>query len=303
MTLVAGVVVTFRPDLKKLDRLLLSLAVQLDHVIVVDNGSGEEVGDWIRNKFAPSQVAYMPQFDNRGIGAAQNVGIRGALERGATHVALFDQDSAPCEGMILELLRGEDALLKRGLKVGAVGPVLYDEASGAPLPFVHFTRGIKRWVDPSATLSKHVETHHLVSSGTLVRGSVWRDVGMMREDLFLEYVDVEWGLRARAKGYVSYGIIAAGMVHNLGDNRATVFFGLASVPLHAPIRHYYTVRNAIWMQRASYVPLYWKVQDLARTVFGVVFFALRNPPRLQQVRMMLRGARDGFASRLGRFET
>jgi rhamnosyltransferase len=301
MAVVGAVVVTFRPELGKLSRLLDRLGRQVDSIVVVDNGPDASVGEWMRQQHGGAKASYIPLLENVGIAAAQNRGIRHVLERGVTHVVLFDQDSAPDPTMVTEMLEAEERLLRASVEVGALGPRLYDERTRRPLCFVQFRRGVKRLVDPEKCREELIETHHLVASGTMIRRSVLERVGLMREELFLEYVDVEWGLRARALGYRSFGVKAAGMLHNLGERRATVLFGARSVPLHAPLRHYYTMRNSVFMARLPYVPLYWKAQDALRTALGFVFYSLGNAPRRQQLIMMLRGFAHGFRGRMGRF--
>lgn len=300
MSVVAGVVVTYLPERGALVRLLQALSSQVERIFLVDNGPNDELGAWIlRHPFA-TKTTYMPLHDNTGIGAAQNEGIRAALAAGATHVALFDQDSVPAEGMISKLLEGEERLLRSGESVGAVGPQLLDEETGRTLPFVQFRRGLKRWVHAKPG-TEAIETHHLVSSGTMISARAVSRVGFMREDFFLEYVDVEWGLRARAKGFKSFGIASAKMLHNLGDSRVALLFGLKSVPVHSPQRHYYTMRNAVCMLRLAHVPGYWKVHDTLRTVLEFLFFGSCIRPRMHHIHMMLRGLRDGCASRMGRY--
>lgn len=301
MPVIAGIVVVFHPELDPLSRLLGALGRQVDDLVIVDNGPGSDLGAWLERLGLPRRPRYLPLRENLGIGAAQNVGILSSVERGATHVVLFDQDSCPGDGLVSALLRGEASLLAAGVTVGAVGPQLFDEATGSPFPFIQFRHGIKKWTSASDVPEEWIETHHLVASGTMIRASILQRVGLMREDLFLEYVDVEWGLRARSLGYRSFGIKQARMQHNLGDRRAKVLFGLKTVPLHSPLRHYYTMRNAIWMQRLPYVPTDWKVYDAVRTALGFVYFGLFTSPRTQQVGMMLRGLRDGLARRTGRY--
>jgi rhamnosyltransferase len=299
--LVVGVVVAYYPDLEKLRRLLGSAAGQVDQLVVIDNGANAELGAWIQQQPLRVTPQYVPMRQNTGIGAAQNAGIRIALRHAASHVLLLDQDSYPDQGMVRAMLDGESRLLGNGVKLAAVGPQLHDEATGRPFRFIQFPFGIKKWANAANLESGHIVTHHLVASGTMIRTAVFERVGLMREELFIEYVDVEWGLRARSYGFVSFGIPAARMSHNLGDKRATVLFGLKTVPLHSPLRHYYTMRNAIFMQKLSYVPAYWKIHDVMRTVASFFFFALYNVPRWQQVAMMLRGLRDGFGARMGRY--
>jgi len=64
-----------------------------------------------------------------------------------------------------------------------------------------------------------IETDYVVSSGALIPLAVLDQVGMMDESLFIDYVDSEWGLRAKSRGHLSFGICAAQMVHCLGMSR------------------------------------------------------------------------------------
>jgi rhamnosyltransferase len=299
MSVVGAIVVTYHPDLQKLGRLLRALQPQVAFTLVVDNGGTQDLSAWLSRELSPSPE-HLPLGDNRGIGEAQNQGIRRAAALGATHVALFDQDSAPAPTMIADLLEGERRLLERGASVGAVGPQLYDEASGVPFRFIQFPFGLKRRVDAQRRGLEFVETHHLVASGTLIRMDVLHRVGDLRGDLFLEYVDVEWGLRARSMGLRSYGVCKASMLHNLGDRRMRVLFGLREVPLHAPVRHYYMVRNLVTLMRLPHVPLYWRVQEAIRLSLGAVVYATLGERRREDIRMMTLGLRHGLRARLGR---
>lgn len=75
-------------------------------VIVVDNGSADATTDFIRSHYP--NVILLPQEKNLGFGQANNVGIRYALEHGATHVLLLNQDAWIEEKMIETLLQYDD---------------------------------------------------------------------------------------------------------------------------------------------------------------------------------------------------
>ena len=42
---------------------------------------------------------------------------------------------------------------------------------------------------------------YVITSGSFIPISIFNDVGFMREELFIDFVDIDWCLRARAKGY------------------------------------------------------------------------------------------------------
>lgn len=89
---VVCVVVTYN-GMAWLDRCLGSLIASSApvHVIVVDNGSTDGTPDLIGSAFP--EVELVRTGKNLGFGAANNVGIRMALDRGAGHVFLLNQDA------------------------------------------------------------------------------------------------------------------------------------------------------------------------------------------------------------------
>lgn len=294
-----AVVVTYRPDMAHLQRLRAVLDRQGAHVVVVDNAS-ELPGAAVRALHempATHALSWLQNGVNLGIGAAQNRGIRHALAAGTTFITLLDQDSMPDDAMLPRLANAWHALAARQLPVFAVGPRLIDESSGRTLPFITYRYGVKRRVAARAT-QQAVECFSLLASGTTVHRQALSRVGLLDEGLFLEYVDVEWGARARARKMRCYGIPATTLQHNLGDARVHLA-GRWSLPLHSPLRHYYTFRNAMLMQRNADLPLYWKLADLLRClVTAPLFIALDKQPVLQ-ARMILTGLRHGLQRRMG----
>jgi rhamnosyltransferase len=124
-----------------------------------------------------------------------------------------------------------------------------------------------------------------------------QEVGCFREDLFIDYVDVEWYLRTTQKGYSLWGVCAATMQHDLGDEPISLFG--RTVFAHSPLRHYYLVRNAIALYRSPAISLRWKWSDAIRLTKKSIFYMLFASPRREHIRMMAKGLRDGLAGQMG----
>ena len=102
------IIVTYN-GMRWLERCLSSLyrsTIQISP-IVVDNGSTDGTIEYIRTHFP--KVLLLPQSKNLGFGQANNAGIRYALEHGATHVLLLNQDAWIDPNMIEKLLPYSDA--------------------------------------------------------------------------------------------------------------------------------------------------------------------------------------------------
>jgi rhamnosyltransferase len=297
--LVTGVLVTYEPDLAKLDVLLSALRHQLAKVVLIDNGSSLDF---------EKSIGAEPHFDlwcqvvrlhsNLGIAAAQNIGIGLARKAGANFVILFDQDSEPAPNMVQKLLEVATAQSSMGVSVAAVGPRYTDERQDNPPPFVRM-RGIS--VERQACDSPHsvVEVDYLIASGSMIPMAAIDAIGPMREDLFIDYVDIEWGLRARKAGFQSFGVCGATMRHDLG-NEPIDFFG-RKIPLHSPLRHYYHFRNAVRLYRDTGLPWNWKIADGWRLLLKYCAYTLLAKPRLKHWWMMSLGIVHGLTGRMGKF--
>lgn len=294
---VVAVVVTYRPDVAALRRLLDAVLPQVAGLTMVHNGAHPPSPD----VEVPADVAFdvVTLGSNLGIARAQNEGITRALAAGASHVLLFDQDSEPAPDMVAALLAGEARAGARGLTVAACGARYHDPRQDNPPPFIRI-EGLRLRRQPCADPDDVVAVDYLVSSGCLIPAQALRAVGPMNEDLFIDYVDIEWGLRAAALGLHSFGVCAARMRHDLGDAPLRVLG--RDRPVHSPLRHYYLFRNAVALYRRPDLPSNWKWVDGGRLLLKFVAYALYARPRLDHLRMMLRGMRDGLRGRLGRID-
>jgi rhamnosyltransferase len=293
---VASIIVTYRPQAEPLRRLVSALLSEDVLVIVVDNGGGHmALGDRLA---AHPSVRVVDQKLNVGIGAAINCGVDVAHKLGVTYVITFDQDSEPGPGMVGTL----EAEFKRqttlGVRLGAVGPLFVDSRQSPPLthPFLRlnaFGSG-HRYCTCDTEL---IEVDCLITSGCLTSIDVLREVGGMNPGYFVDYTDVEWCFRARAKGFILLGVCAATMSHELGHGRVRKLWKLNLIEYGA-IRRYYYARNTLIVVALRYVPWRWKV----RFAIGLALRLLTLPwaPRSsaellpKEGRMALRGIRDGL---------
>lgn len=292
---VTGIIVTYNPDLDGLSSLLEAVIPQVGKLIIVDNGSKQDLKNWIASLY--STVDFEELGQNFGIAKAQNVGIAKAETHGAEYALLLDQDSMPAEDMVSMLLGAAKAQMAKGIRLACVGPRYEDPRQKNPPPFIKVT-GLRLERQTCTEADSIVEVDYLIASGCLIPLSTLGTVGGMREELFIDYVDIEWGLRAKQMGYQSYGICSARMKHDLGDS-PKLFLG-RYIPVHSPLRHYYHFRNAVWLYRQQWLQLNWKMVDGARLVRKFVFYSLITAPRAQHARMMALGIWHGLTGKMGK---
>jgi rhamnosyltransferase len=289
---VIAVIVIYQPDVFVLERLLNALVGQVDSAVIVDNGSSIETR-LSPERYLPLKVTAIRMNENMGIAFAQNRGIEFAREMQAGFVLLMDQDSIPELGMVKALL---SAALEKS--AGAVGPRYVDSRHENPPPFIRIS-GLRLERLSCSTPDAVVPVDYLISSGCLIPMAVLDHVGGMREDFFIDFVDIEWGLRARNFGYQCYGVCNAGMSHRLGYEPIKLFS--MKFPLHSPLRHYYHFRNAVLLTKERWTPGNWKLANGWRMCMKYFFYSLFAKPRAEHWRMMTLGIWHGLLGRTGQY--
>ena len=295
---ITAIIITYNPDRGELGRLLDAIEPQVDDIVAVDNGSAGGLEAWFASR-GSARTTFLPMNENIGIAAAQNAGIKWAREHGSAYILLLDHDSLPAPDMVSKLWQAMQDLIASGKKVATVGPKFVDKRQGNPPPFAR-TEGYRLVRCGNKDDKEVLLVDYVIASGSLIPLSIIDEVGDMNADMFIDYVDIEWGLRASRFGYGSYGVCCAVMNHSLGDE-PIMFFGRA-IPLHSALRHYYLFRNRIWLYRQPEIPTNWKIVDGYRLVRNFAFYALFARPHLRHVQMMVQGMRDGFAGKLGKFQ-
>jgi rhamnosyltransferase len=293
MERVWAVVVTYNPLAEDLVMLIDALIGQVDHIVVVDNASTLDVRQLVVD-IPTNKIEVVALPENLGLATAQNVGLRMAQVSGVSYAILFDQDSIPDAGMVETLLGSLIKLKLADDRVIAVGP----NYLGAGLSPFRRLEGLT--IRQCSCLHEHeqIPVDFLISSGCLISLDMLAEVGEMKEELFIDYIDVEWGLRALRQGYRMFGICAATMKHRIGDTRVSVFGRTA--PMHSPLRHYYQIRNGLWVFRQPGVLLRWKIAGITNLFLKFCFYLIFSTQRFAQLRMMALGAKHGLAGKLGR---
>ena len=184
-------------------------------------------------------------------------------------------------------------------RIAATGPLPSEDREGAD-ELVYIDRG---WSPKRATrkeLSRpRLDAAFLLASGCLIRVRALREIGPMREDLFIDHVDLEWGVRARRAGWRLVAVPAARLNHSLGDEVVRLPGRAQPIHVHSPIRNYYIVRNTIALVKWNGFPVRWRIRYTYWAVKYAVFnsfMAGRGPERR---RLIARGLRDGVLGRLG----
>ncbi|WP_312080638.1 glycosyltransferase family 2 protein [Acinetobacter schindleri] len=292
----SAIVVLYNPELGHLLELIGVLKKQVNKVVLVDN-TPKLIKQYSEKLFLDDNVVYIDLGDNLGIAKAHNEGIKKSIEIGCEYVVIFDQDSSVEDGFVSSLISVDKQLRCEGKRVAAVGPAYIDVKTNIMAPAIQFN-GLK--VDRIAPDSEksYTRADYMISSGTLVRTDMFEVIGLMMEQLFIDYVDIEWGLRAKNKNYSCYIANQVVMKHSIGDKSIKVPFTNRYVSIHSDFRKYFIIRNAFYLILYSNIMTNWRIVQIPKTLMYFTFLCIFVSPRLNNFKIFLLALKDAITKNM-----
>lgn len=291
----SAVVVAYYPERETLANLVCTLRTVVSLVWIVDN---TPQSDSFLQNCEWEGVRVLQTGENLGVAGAYNLAAKRTQQDSpdAHSLFLFDQDSEPDCSCIRELMSAMLALRQRGERVAQVGPVYYEKQRAFFPPLILVEGGRLRRIPIDQADALH-RVSYMISSGSLVSLCALTAVGDFDEGLFIDYVDVEFGLRCQHKGFSSWVVKAARMNHSIGE--APLRLGPWTLPSHSGLRRRYQARNAVLLMRSRWIPTVWKFQEFIRAVCRFVFMLAARNGMPGQLSGWLQGVRDGLRNKRG----
>lgn len=272
MNKIYSIVVLYNPSTENIANFNKIAAIS-NKVILVDNST---YSTNLGNEVAPN-IEYCKNDTNIGLSKALNLGIKRCIAAvDCTHIALFDQDSTPDDAMFVNLLA---QLEKANNDVVAVSPQIIDVK--------------KEKVD---NIHEVDEVDVVITSGSLYSKDAFEKVGLMDETLFIDYIDYEWCLRAKSKGYKILRVNNAHLNHNMGDSFVRVL-GM-SKPLHTnKLRHFYIIRNQLIMLNRDYISFKWKCAHTIKLFYRIPSYIILSNNKITTIKMINKAIKDFVVNR------
>lgn len=277
---------------------LLRQTRPIQEIIVVDNASTDETSSMLAACYP--QVTVLRMSENLGTGGALAAGLAyAALEKRHDWVWMFDQDSMPAPDALEAMLEEVQGLGSEASDIGMLAAIPVDEnmeTSSTPW----FWRN--RFIKPEAELLHQPVffSDLVITSGSMVRRQVVEHIGLPRTDFFIDFVDYEYCLRARRRGYKIAVITRAKLRHEVGKAHKIRFLGQTHLwSAHHPFREYYYTRNLaylVWWLYPNQAAKAFLLLHLMRRTVGVLLF---GPGRLASLQKILQGLYDGRRASLG----
>ncbi len=196
-------------------------------IYMVDNASADDSVEAVKKEFGNS-VTILQNKENLGGSGGFNTGLRVVIEKGYQYFVCLDNDVQVDENAInalYEYMEANPDVGMAGSRVYHMQMPDYIQQCGLKIDFDRCTaRTLYADRLEDGTLPEVIECDTVATCSVMIRGSLIRDteVGIMPEDNFIYWDDMEWGHRMHLAGYRIVTLAASQVLHQMGANAKPV---------------------------------------------------------------------------------
>jgi hypothetical protein len=256
-------------------------------VIIVDNESNFEKVNKIKSGF--TKVEVIESKENLGFASANNIGIKYAIKNKIEYLMLLNNDTEVNKKFLAPLLNS----FKNDNLLGAVQPLIMNYNNRAKVwnaggylnnffGFPYTNNKIK---------NKNLQIDWITGCCIVLKTKVIKKAGLIDEDFFAYYEDVDWSLRIKKLGY-KLGVVDSSVIfhHGTKSSNNSNFEGNLS-----PFVHYLNIRNHIYLikkhgDKFNFIGVVF--YQFFKIFFYSIYFLLRL--RFNKLKMVYNGFIDGI---------
>jgi rhamnopyranosyl-N-acetylglucosaminyl-diphospho-decaprenol beta-1,3/1,4-galactofuranosyltransferase len=277
-----------------------------DVLLLIDNDATHEVAEEMRRAAGSHPDAEILALGrNLGCAGGFEAGIARLLQRDDIDLVCgFDDDATPLPGCLAALTDAATSLPA----VGSVGATSHDPAGTLAWPM--YIQGAGR--EPARTVddvrrmaAKHggaLPVANLAWHGLMIPADVLRRHGNIWGDLFLQYEDIEFGMRLRGAGLRCYLVAGAECLHPAPPAARELWLLGRQIEITSQngAKEYLTLRNGIAVRRRYEGARFWYGSLPLMLLRGFLSSLALSGPRTRSVRhVFVQAIVDGARSRLG----
>lgn len=209
-------------------------------IVIVDSNSEEKDKEKIRENLKGE--VFIELNSNVGFGASANFGIKKGFEWGADYFLILNPDVKVEEDFLTKLLIALQAQKKCGIAVPLVLSWDGQKVQSLGGSFSLYNgRAVRRYYNCGIEkVPKDFEyVDFPIGCAFLVKREFLEDVGLLVENFFLYYEDVEIGLRAKREFWKVVAIPTSKIYHK----------DTTKERMYDPLINYLAIRNQIWVER------------------------------------------------------
>lgn len=247
----------------------------VDRLVAANNSVGPN--ETVMSVGSNEKVDVIDMGGNKGIAAALNAGCRHLAALGCDVVLTMDQDSRFPLEQSDEILPAVDRLMAGYAIVGLNFNATSHGAGEITVP--------KYWL----------------TSGNFLSLDAFNQVGGFNEDLFIDYVDIEFDHRLWEAGMEICYLNGYSLAHKIGNPIPIRLFGKTFYAMNeSPIRCYYRYRNSRYLYGTD--KDFYRDKYRSEILVNIPKVLLFEPDKKRKMQMIRRGLRDGARGILGPFK-
>ncbi|MBC8650987.1 glycosyltransferase family 2 protein [Pseudomonas sp. MTM4] len=230
---------------------LLAHCSTIDHIVIVDNdsqdGSALAFQQWLDEKAYP-QVTLLCNPENNGYAGGNNYGLRWAMKNlQPTHFWVVNNDTyveSDAFSPLLEALQRNDRQFVGSLVLSADTGRLECYGGGKLYPILGKARllGKNQSIETLQQQNLHHDPDYIMGCSLAFSAPLTEEIGLMDEDYFMYFEEVDWQYRARRFG-VSIQVIPESRLFH---------YGSLSLGNRSAFYHYYRNRAATRFNKRFY---------------------------------------------------
>lgn len=278
---IAACVILYNPDASIREN-ISSYTNHVDKIYIIDNSQTPTFKEFFPSA-DNSKTNFIHDGYNSGIAMRLNLACEMAIKENYEYLLTMDQDSFFDEAAISNYLKCLDQFPDKS-QVSMFG-VNYESSS----------------LNADCSYKK---VKHLITSGSIINLSVYKNLGGFDEKLFIDLVDTEYCLKSILKGYAIIGYQNIFLNHNLGESiekRSLMTFKKTKRSFHSELRLYYMMRNFLYINKKykSHFKEQIKIYktDLINRVKNKLLY---TPNRLKTLQYLFKAYKDYRNNKMGK---
>lgn len=293
--------ITAYEDIEAVQRCLKGIERQswlVKEVIIIDNSAKSPVNLSILRTNLSVILKAFPE--NIGVAGGLRIALDWALEQKYDFLWAFDQDSVPSSDCLKILLETYHTFHNKDYPLGIVAPVAWDSYTRKIITAANFQKDQFIGYEPPYPTNCY-ECDAPITSGSLISLTAAKSVfsNSPVASLFIDGVDLEYGMSLIAKGYRNLIVPQAQLYHRFGSPLTIHWCKKKKlIYQYSPLRHYYICRNYTYLVLQYSKGKYWlfalrrRLSYLVKTSIVIYLFDPQN--KFKKVRACWWGTFKGF---------
>lgn len=272
---ITAIITLYYPDLNVREN-IINISKQVDRIFLCDNSqfNNSTLFDRIDN------VEYISNIKNFGTSKAFNLILKENFFEEHEMVIFFDQDSDIKEGHIKKLVSEYNRLKKKGIKVGCIGPYVYNQSRKE----IELPR-YKNSVSPNSYL-----VHTVIASSMLCEFQIIKSVNYWNEKIFLDLADWDFCWRINSIGYECVLSNVSVLQHKVGEGDRSI--GKIKIRNSSPFRSYYQIRDGLVLFHEKYIPLKYRFRYIGDVIYKHLMSILFLEDKAKRMKYFVWGIKD-----------